>query len=111
MLSIEDKPALEQRITKQNDPSVLESLCAQIRADHGLSAKQFFQKFLVSKEPSIIVRRKQCISPSGWKSTKDLLNSFKDLVIDENTSVARHDWEEWILEQVKLNIISLLTNF
>lgn len=72
--------------------SVVEAICGKIR-QHGLSPKQFFQQFLTSKEESIIIRRKQWISSSGWSSTEKILNSIKKLVDDENTRVAQGDWE------------------
>ncbi|EGF97009.1 uncharacterized protein MELLADRAFT_114667 [Melampsora larici-populina 98AG31] len=96
---IEEEPNRTTGRTESKKTSVLEGLCVRLREDHGLSAKQFFQNFMASKEESIIIRRKQWISPTGWKSTRGLLDSIKQLVDDENTAEARHDWQEWVLQQ------------
>lgn len=87
--------------------SVLENICANLRSEHGLSVKKFLDRFLNSSEESIIVRRKQWILPSGWKSTVSLLDSIKGFVDKDKTGNGQHDWEEWVLKQVSSAVIIL----
>lgn len=89
--------------SSQDNPkrlSTVEMICKKIRDDHNLSPKQFFFRFLVSKEDSLVVRRKQLISESGWPSTEKLLDAIKDLVDENKSKKAHQNWEEWILKQV-----------
>lgn len=90
---------------KKKGNSVVEQICIHLRKVHGLSAKQFFQQYMSSMEGSMVIRRKQWISPSGWKSTEDLLDSFKKLVNDENTAISRMDWNEWVLKQASFETV------
>ena len=88
--------------------SSVEMICKKIREDHNLSPKQFFLRFLTSKEDSLVIRRKQLVSESGWPSTEKLLDAIKDLVDENKGEKAHRDWEEWILKKVIASLFECL---
>lgn len=84
------------------DASVLENLCRRLRLVHGLSSKGFIKNFLLSKEPSIVVRRGRWISHRDWDSTEEIMDIIHQLAMDDGSLRAKEDWNAFILKHVCL---------